>query len=73
MSGGIIALMIGISTLLGGLGLLALLWGIKTKQFEDYRKFLDGTKYDDEESLNDAYKMEQKQKEAAKKGYRPPD
>ncbi|QKG29875.1 MULTISPECIES: cbb3-type cytochrome oxidase assembly protein CcoS [unclassified Campylobacter] len=69
----IIALMIGISTLLGAFGLFALLWGLKTKQFEDYRKFLDGTKYDDEESLNDAYKMELKQKEAAKKSYRPPD
>ena len=73
MSGGVIALMIGISTLLGAFGLLALLWGLKTKQFEDYRKFLDGTKYDNEDALNDAYKMELKQKEAAKKGYRPPD
>ncbi|QCD52056.1 cbb3-type cytochrome oxidase assembly protein CcoS [Campylobacter sp. RM16192] len=73
MSTEIIAMMIGISTLLGAFGLVALLWGIKTKQFEDYRKFLDGTKYDDEDALNDAYNMEQKQKEAAKKGYRPPD
>lgn len=70
---GIIALMIGVSTLLGAFGLFGLLWGLKTRQFEDYRKFLDGTKYDDEEALNDAYKMELKQKEAVKKGYRPPD
>lgn len=70
---GIIALMIGVSTLLGAFGLFALLWGLKTRQFEDYRKFLDGTKYDGEDALNDAYKMELKQKEATKKGYRPPD
>ncbi|MFL1705640.1 MULTISPECIES: cbb3-type cytochrome oxidase assembly protein CcoS [unclassified Campylobacter] len=69
----IIALMIGVSTLLGAFGLFALLWGLKTRQFEDYRKFLDGTKYDGEDALNDAYKMELKQKEATKKGYRPPD
>lgn len=77
MSGGVIALMIGISTLLGAFGLFALLWGLKTRQFEDYRKFLDGTKYDDEDALNDAYRMELKKKEALEKrkdgGYMPPD
>lgn len=65
---GVIAMMIGASILLGALGLFALLWGLKTKQFEDTRKFLDGTKFDSEDALNDAYLMEQKQKQ---KGYRP--
>lgn len=73
MDSGIIAMMIGVSTFLGACGLAALLWGLKTRQFEDYRKFLDGTKYDDEDALNDAYKMEQKRKDASKKGYKPPD
>ena len=81
---GIIALMMFVSILLGVCALFGLLWGIKTKQFEDYSKFLDGTKFDSEDALNDAYKMEQKKKEALKnikdnkdlekdKGYRPPD
>ncbi|MCZ6168756.1 cbb3-type cytochrome oxidase assembly protein [Campylobacter ureolyticus] len=81
---GIIALMMFVSILLGMCALFGLLWGIKTKQFEDYSKFLDGTKFDSEDALNDAYKMEQKKKEALKnrkdnknlekyKGYRPPD
>ena len=81
---GIIALMMFVSILLGMCALFGLLWGIKTKQFEDYSKFLDGTKFDSEDALNDAYKMEQKKKEALKnrkdskdlekdKVYRPPD
>lgn len=74
----IIAIMLGISTLLGALALFGLLWGVKNKQFEDYSKFLDGTKYDSEDSLNDAYKMEKRKKEILKKKkadgeYRPPD
>ena len=68
-----IALMLGVSILLAFIALGALIWGIKTKQFEDYEKFLGGTKYDSEDSLNDAYKMELRRKEASKKVYRPPD
>lgn len=68
--GSIIAIMLGISTLLGACALFGLIWGIKNKQFEDYEKFLGGTKYDSEDALNDAYKMEQRRKE---QGYKPPD
>ena len=53
MSGAVVAMMIGVSTLLGACGLAALLWGLKTRQFDDERKFLDGTKFDDEDALND--------------------
>lgn len=70
---GVIALMLGVSILLAFIALGALIWGIKTRQFEDYEKFLGGTKYDSEDSLNDAFKMEQRRKEASKKGYMPPD
>lgn len=69
----IIALMLGVSILLAFIALGALIWGINTRQFEDYEKFLAGTKYDSEDSLNDAYKMEQRRKQASKKGYMPPD
>ncbi len=80
MSSGIIAVMIGVSTFLGALGLWALLWGLRTGQFDDQEKFLDGAKYDGEEELIDAVKMEEKKKNILKnrkdkeqKKYAPPD
>jgi cbb3-type cytochrome oxidase maturation protein len=72
-------LMLTISTFLGALGLAALIWGIRTGQFDDQSKFIDGSRYDNEEDLRDAVMMEEKRKTAAKerenreKGYRPPD
>lgn len=75
MSSGIIAMMIGVSTFLGAIGLIALLWAIKTGQFDDRKKFLDATKFDDEEALKDAARMQEKREEARKreKNYGPPD
>jgi len=67
MSDNIIALMLTISTALGAFGLFALLWGLKTGQFDDYKKFIDGAKYDSEEDYKDAVMMEQKRKEALKR------
>ena len=62
MSSGIVAVMLGVSTLLGALGLIALLWGIKTGQFDDQKKFLDGVHFDSEDELNDAINLEKKRK-----------
>ncbi len=77
MSAWVIAMMLGISTLLGGIGLMFLLWGLKTGQFEDEDKFLNGARYDGEEELHDAILMEEKKKEAMRKkkekSYSPPD
>ena len=75
---GVIAIMLGISTLLGAAALFGLLWGVKTRQFDDYSKFLDGTKFDSEDALNDAINLENSKKDLMKKrdkdmGYRPPD
>ena len=67
MSENIIILMIGISTCLGALGLVALLWGVKTGQFDDQSKFIDAARYDNEEDLRDAAMMEEKKKEREKK------
>jgi cbb3-type cytochrome oxidase maturation protein len=68
-------MMIGISTFLGALGLGALIWGLKTGQFDDRNRFLEATKYDDEEALRDAVKMDERKKEKQKreKTYSPPD
>ena len=75
MSSGIIAIMIGVSTFLGALGLIALLWGVRTGQFDDEKKFLNGAHFDSEDELNDAIKMEKRRKKAQEreKNYRPPD
>lgn len=70
---GVLALMILISLVVGVSLLVALLWGIKSGQFEDYSKFIDGTKFDSEEALNDAIKMEQKRKKAKSDRYELPD
>ncbi|WP_300363737.1 cbb3-type cytochrome oxidase assembly protein CcoS [Hydrogenimonas sp.] len=67
MSSGILAMMLGVSTLLGAFGLFALLWGHKTGQFEDKHKFLDGALYDGEEELKDAVMMQKKREEIEKK------
>jgi len=67
MSENIIILMIGVSTFLGALGLIALLWGVKTGQFDDQSKFIDAARYDGEEELRDAVMMEEKKNEQKKK------
>ena len=79
MSDNVIAVMIGISTALGAFGLFALIWGIKTGQFDDQEKFLDGARFDGDEELKDALMMEQKKQDALKrkkdreKNYKPVD
>jgi len=67
VSENIIIVMIGISTLLGATGLAALLWGVKTGQFDDQSKFIDAARYDNEEELRDAVMMEEKKKARKKK------
>jgi len=76
MSESIVILMIGVSTFLGALGLIALLWGVKSGQFDDQSKFIDGARYDNEEDMRDAKMMEDKRKkreEERKNNYRPPE
>ncbi len=76
MSESIIILMLSVSTFLGALGLLALIWGVKTGQFDDQSKFIDGARYDNQEDLEDAVRMSEKQKRAetkSKSNYMPPD
>ena len=80
MSENIVILMISVSTFLGALGLIALLWGVKTGQFDDQSKFIDAARYDGEEELRDAAMMENKKKnllkkreDEKKKNYIPPD
>ncbi len=77
MSENIVIMMIGVSTFLGAMGLVALLWGVKTGQFEDRSKFIDASHFDNEEDLKDAAMMDEKRTQYKKKTkehrYSPPD
>ncbi len=75
MSSNVLTMMIGISTFLGLLGLAALLWGLKSGQFNDRERFLGGALRDSEDDLKDAVILEKRREEAKKrkKEYRPPD
>ncbi|MGW8169035.1 MAG: cbb3-type cytochrome oxidase assembly protein CcoS [Sulfurovaceae bacterium] len=66
MSSNIMILMLSVSTFLGAIALVALLWGLKTGQFDDQSKFIDGARYDNEEELRDAVMME-KEKSSKRK------
>ncbi|MBZ7950996.1 cbb3-type cytochrome oxidase assembly protein CcoS [Campylobacter sp. LH-2024] len=60
----VITMMISVSILGFCVILVILLWGIKTKQFDDDYKFV--TLNDDEESLRDAIELENRKKRALK-------
>ncbi len=59
-----ITLMITVSLFLGSLGVVAFIWGLKTGQFDDQEKMMQGVLFDGEEELNDAAKKERKKKES---------
>lgn len=62
MSESVVILMIGISTALGSIGLIALIWAVRTGQFDDHSKFIDAVRHDNEEDLQDAVMMQDKKK-----------
>ena len=70
MDSGIIIMMMGVSIFLGSIALFGFLWAVRNGQFDDEDKFLNATKYDGEDELNDAVTLERK-KEEYKKNYRP--
>lgn len=60
MDDNVLSMMLIVSIGLGFLGLLAFLWGLKTGQFDDEEKFLDGALYDGEEELKIAQDLEKR-------------
>jgi len=70
MDSWIIVMMLGGSLFLGAIALFGFMWAVKNGQFDDEEKFLNATKFDNQEDLNDASAM-QKKKEKLKKAYRP--
>ena len=71
MDSWVIAMMLGASIFLGGLALIAVLWGIKSGQFDDKERMMNHVQFDDEEELNAAAEQERKREELQEKNYRP--
>ncbi|HLD22901.1 MAG TPA: cbb3-type cytochrome oxidase assembly protein CcoS [Sulfuricurvum sp.] len=72
MDSWVIAMMLGASLFLGGIALVAFLWGIKNGQFDDEKKMMNQVQYDDENELNDAANQQRKKESVNKKEeYRP--
>jgi len=74
MNSEIIGMMLAVSLFLGGIALVAFLWGLKTGQFDDKEKWLNAVQFDNEEDLRSAVEAEEKKKklkEKKKKEYRP--
>lgn len=72
MDSWIIVMMMSASIVLGSIALFGFIWAVRSGQFDDEDKFLNATKYDGEDELNDAVALEKK-KEEYKKNYRPAD
>lgn len=72
MDSWVIAMMLGASLFLGGVALVAFMWGIKNGQFDDETKMMNQVLYDDEAELNDAAEQQRKrEKSLKKKEYKP--
>ena len=71
MDSWLVAMMLGASIFLGSIALLAFLWALKSGQFDDKEKFLNGAKFDGVDELNDAINQEKKVKELKEKSYKP--
>lgn len=63
MSNGIVIMMIGVSLLLGAIGLIGVIWAIKTGQFDDKDKMMNTVLDDGEDALNEAAEKERRKKE----------
>jgi len=71
MDNWVIVMMLSGSLFLGGIALFAFMWGVNNGQFDDEEKYLNATKFDTQEDLNDAVEKERKREELRKKVYKP--
>ncbi len=62
MDDNILSLMLFGSLILGSFGVIGFIWGLKSGQFDDEKKFTHGLLFDDEEELRDAAKKESEKK-----------
>ncbi|TLE16429.1 cbb3-type cytochrome oxidase assembly protein CcoS [Helicobacter apodemus] len=65
MNTGMVAIMLATSIIIGLLGLISFIWGLKNGQFDDEKKMMQGVLFDSEEDLrhmanNQSIKKEKK-------------
>lgn len=60
MSSWVIILMLGVSIFMGLLGLIAFLWGLRSGQFDDKDKMMQGVLFDSVDDLNNISKDSKK-------------
>ncbi|WP_120932762.1 cbb3-type cytochrome oxidase assembly protein CcoS [Helicobacter pylori] len=58
----ILTIMLVVSVLMGLVGLIAFLWGVKSGQFDDEKRMLESVLYDNVSDLNEAILQEKRQK-----------
>ncbi len=58
----ILTIMLVVSVLMGLVGLVAFLWGVKSGQFDDEKRMLESVLYDSTSDLNEAILQEKRQK-----------
>ncbi|WP_120964993.1 cbb3-type cytochrome oxidase assembly protein CcoS [Helicobacter pylori] len=58
----ILTIMLVVSVLMGLVGLIAFLWGVKSGQFDDEKRMLESVLYDSTSDLNEAILQEKRQK-----------
>ncbi|GAA9173103.1 cbb3-type cytochrome oxidase assembly protein CcoS [Helicobacter pylori] len=54
----ILTIMLVVSVLMGLIGLIAFLWGVKSGQFDDEKRMLESVLYDSASDLNEAISQE---------------
>ncbi|MCK9161702.1 MAG: cbb3-type cytochrome oxidase assembly protein CcoS [Arcobacteraceae bacterium] len=64
---GTLFMMLIVSLVVGFSILAFFLWGVKSGQFDDSKRMMDGLLFDSEDDLNDAYQKELKKKQALEK------
>ncbi|MFT2766059.1 cbb3-type cytochrome oxidase assembly protein CcoS [Helicobacter pylori] len=57
----ILTIMLVVSVLMGLVGLIAFLWGVKSGQFDDEKRMLESVLYDSISDLNEAVLQEKRQ------------
>ncbi|GAA9992911.1 cbb3-type cytochrome oxidase assembly protein CcoS [Helicobacter pylori] len=57
----ILTIMLVVSVLMGLIGLIAFLWGVKSGQFDDEKRMLESVLYDSTSDLNEAVLQEKRQ------------
>ncbi|GAA9911166.1 cbb3-type cytochrome oxidase assembly protein CcoS [Helicobacter pylori] len=57
----ILTIMLVVSVLMGLIGLVAFLWGVKSGQFDDEKRMLESVLYDSTNDLNEAILQEKHQ------------